>query len=394
MLKQRRDLIILLGLFVILVVFTILGPGRSQDESWGSRPTTHSSRAGGAMALLRWTRSLGYDARQLQYTEFALDHQPGALFILNPSVTIDPAEAEIVLEWVEQGGTLILADDRAPFFRAANTLLRELQLQIQLYDGEGGADAVGGRIDQAPILQPVFHTPPVPRITARTTQVVVADNDQAVTLIGLSDGAVLVGLKRGQGYVYVSSAIFPFTNLGLREQHNADLILNLLRRVPPGGQILFDEYHHGFFTPPSLRSIIFSNPWGWALLYALAVMVAYLILTGRRFGRPIPLREEVALRSTTEYVESMADLFQRSGKRAFVLRHYYTSFKRRLARPYGLSPDLDDAVFVSELAHYADIDQPALQTLLNRLRRERVSEDALVRMVVEADSMAVKREQR
>lgn len=392
--KQRRDLIILLGLFVILVVFTILGPGRSRDESWSSRPTTHSSQAGGAMALLRWTRSLGYDVRQLQYTTFALDRQTSALFILNPSVTINPSEAEIVLEWVDQGGTLILADDRTPFFRAANTLLRELQLQIQLYDGEGDANAASGRIDQAPVLQPVFYAPPVRMITARTTQVVVADDDQVVTLVGLSDGAVLVGLKRGQGYVYISSAIFPFTNLGLREQHNADLILNLLRRVPQGGQIVFDEYHHGFFTPPSLRSIILSNPWGWALLYALAVMVAYLILTGRRFGRPIPLREEVALRSSAEYVESMADLFQRSGKRAFVLRHYYTALKRRLARPYGLNPDLDDAAFVSELARYADIDQLALQTLLNQLRPQRVSEEALVRAVIEADSMAVKREQR
>lgn len=392
--KQRRDLIILLGLFVMLVVFTILGPGRSRDESWSGRPTTHSSQAGGTMALLRWMRSLGYDARQLQYTEFALDRQTSALFILNPSIAITPAEADIVLAWVEQGGTLILGDDRAPFFRAANTLLRELQLQIQLYEGGDGADAASGRIHQAPVLQPVFHTPPVQMITARTTQVVVADDAQVVPLVGVSDGAVLVGLKRGQGYVYVSSAIFPFTNLGLREQHNAGLILNLLRRVPQGGQILFDEYHHGFFTPPSLRTIILSNPWGWALLYALAVIVAYLILTGRRFGRPIPLREEVTLRSSAEYVESMADLFQRSGKRAFVLRHYYTTLKRRLARPYGLNPDLDDATFVQELARYADIDQSALHALLNRLRRERVSEEALVRTVVEADSIAVKREQR
>ena len=41
------------------------------------------------------------------------------------------------------------------------------------------------------------------------------------------------------------------TTAGLRNRANAALIYNLLRDVPPGGQILFDVYHPGFTERPS-----------------------------------------------------------------------------------------------------------------------------------------------
>ena len=215
--------------------------------------------------------------------------------------------------------------------------------------------------------------------------------DDYAQLLGTAGNTLLAGIRQGKGYIYLSSATLPFTNAGLRDDQDAALVLNLFRRLPSGGRILFDEYHHGFFTPPSLRTMILSRPWGWALLYALAVIGAYLLLTGRRFGRPVPLREEVTRRSSAEYVESMADLFQRGGKRAFILQHYYTAFKRRLARPFGINPQIDDESFVKELARYRPVDAQQLLTILARLRRERISEDELVRTVVAADEISADR---
>lgn len=392
MMKQRRDLLILLALFVALVVFTILGPGRSQDDGLSMVPTTHSSAETGAMALLRWTRTLGYDAGQLQYTDFELDEQTAALFILNPSIPISANEAATILEWVETGGTLILADDRTHLFGETDELLEELDVAIRVYDEETEENIFAVAIERAPVLQPVLNAPPIQEVLAQTNQIIEVERDDVARLIGMGDQPVLIGLRQGQGYIYISSATYPFTNVGLRNEQNANLMLNLLRRVPAGGQVLFDEYHHGFFTPPSLRSIVLKSPWGWALIYTLAIMTAYLILTGRRFGQPVPLREEVVLRSSAEYVESMADLFQRGGKRNFVQQHYYTAFKRRLARPYGINPGLDDADFVAELAFQREVDQAALLTLLRRLRQPNLSEEALLRVVAEADAMSVRRE--
>jgi hypothetical protein len=158
--------------------------------------------------------------------------------------------------------------------------------------------------------------------------------------------------------------------------------------VPAGGRIQFDEYHHGFFTPPSTGRIVFGSPWGWAAAYAVLVIGLYLLLSGRRFGRPIPLQEELVRRSSTEYVESMADLFLRGGKRAYILKHYRAAFKRRLAQRDGINPQLDDAEFVRELARARELDEPALAALLARLRAASPSDAELVRTVADADALA------
>jgi hypothetical protein len=273
-----------------------------------------------------------------------------------------------------------MVDDRNRLFSYVNEVLRELEVEVVPYEGAGGA------IERASPLQPVLNEPPFDEITLNTGRVLQFERADVAHLLGTDDGTVLLGIQQGRGYIFISSASRPFTNVGLRDEASAALVLNLLRRVPPDGRILFDEYHHGFFEPPSLRSTVFSNAWGWALLYSLVVLVLYLLLTGRRFGRPVPLAEESARRSSAEYVESMADLFQRGRQRQYVLQHYYTAFKRRLAKPYGINPRLEDERFVAELASYSTIDREKLLALLHRMQRQHVSEDELLRVVNEADT--------
>jgi len=409
---RRRDLLILAVLFVALVVFTILGPGQSRDENMSSSPTTHSSAPGGALALLRWTNAIGYDSRRLEFTDFHLDNNTDALFILNPSEAINLTQTDIILDWVDAGGTLILVEAQPFIFRGNNALLDELGVSVEHYRGDPAI------IRHAPVVQPLLNNPAVRSVQVRTGFVLHIEEGNAAVLVGLPDPkddeqdteestsekpeeqgnsdmeadtllrAVIAGIKHGRGYIYVSSSIFPFTNEGLRDTQNSAMVLNMLRHIPPEGDILFDEWHHGFFEPPSLRSILLSNPWGQALIYALVVLAAYMVLTGRRFGRPVPLREEVALRSSAEYVENMADLYQRGGKRGFIQQHYYTDVKRRLARPYGISPHLDDEAFVRDLATYQGAaPSENVLNLLKRLRNDGLSEAELLRMVAESDEV-------
>ncbi|MFL5801216.1 MAG: DUF4350 domain-containing protein [Roseiflexaceae bacterium] len=379
--KNKRDILIIAGLFLALILFVAFGPGRQPPEGPGG-PTTHSSKDEGALALYTWARAQGYDARRLEYRAFALDEQDAALVVLNPSRRIDRAQSRTILDWVEQGGTLIYADDTPALFGPANALLDELQVENDVY-------STTLAIERAAPAQPALDQPPVSEAAVQTGRVLVPQVDDYVKLLGTADAAVIAGIKRGRGYIYLSAATYPFTNAGLRDSENAALALNMLRRVPAGGRIQFDEYHHGFFTPPSTTRIILGSPWGWAAAYAALAVALYMILAGRRFGRPIPLKEEVTRRSSAEYVESMADLFQRGGKRAYILRHYHAAFKRRLAKPLGANPQLPDDEFVRELTRYRDLDEPALLALLARLRGERANEAELLRAVAEADEYLV-----
>jgi hypothetical protein len=407
---QQRDLIILVVLFGVLIVFTILGPARSQDESLAPTPTTHSSAGGGALALLRWFDAMGYDAGRLQYRAFAIGAETDLFLMLGPSTPINRTRASIVLDWVEQGGTLLLTANTAGILAGGNPVLQELGIRVERHNSVLA-------IERAPVLQPVLRSPPLSDVLVKTSHILATGRDDVVPLVGIppsedeeqpeeqtgglagelletelirETSAVLFGVEHGEGYIYVSSATHPFTNAGLRDANNVALVLNVLRHVPTGGRILFDEYHHGYFTPPSLRSLLLGTAWGQALLYVLAVLALYFLATGRRFGRPVPLREETARRSSAEYVESMADLFRRSRKRGFILDHYGTMFKRRLARPYGINPHLEDGHFVAELETYhatdpGSFDRSRLLALLRRLSHRKVSEQELLHTVLDMD---------
>jgi hypothetical protein len=379
--KNRRDILIISGLFLALILFVAFGPGRRPPDSGPSGPTTHSSEEDGALALYNWARALGYDARRLEYRAFALDEQDAALVILNPRERIDRAQSRAMLDWVERGGTLIFAEDGSAFFSPANDLLDELDVETTVY-------STTATIESAAPAQPALDQPPFAQAPVQTGRKLVLRTDDYANLLGAPDAVVVAGIKRGSGYIYLSAAAYPFTNAGLRDPENAALALNMLRRVPAGGRIQFDEYHQGFFTPPSTTKIVFGSPWGWAAAYGMLALALYLILSGRRFGRPVPLREEIERRSSAEYVESMADLFQRGGKRAYILGHYHAAFKRRLAKPLGVNPQLPDEEFTRELARQRELDEAALLAMLARLRAERADETALVQTVAAADALA------
>lgn len=398
--KQRRDIIILVVLFIILVLFTVFGPGQSDEDTFSSKPTTHSSAPKGTLAFYQWTQKMGFNAQRLEYRPFEIDDDTATLVLLNPMESVTLGQTEDLLTWINDGGTLILVESRPAFLSSNNTILDELEIAVV---------GLEERIHRAPVVQPILSQPPIHDIVAETGYGLQFTRQDVAHLVGMppqeatenveaeteaeeteaeqasddddSHRAIIASMKHGKGYIFISSALFPFTNEGLREEENAALLLNLLRNVPQGGKVVFDEWHHGFHTPPSMRSEILGSPWGQALVYALAVFALYVASTGRRFGRPIPLKEDIALRSSTEYVESMADLFQRGKKHDYILRHYRQKFKRTIARPYGINPQQDDSSFLREIARYNEDDTEQIQALLVRLNRQNISDEALLRLI-------------
>lgn len=365
--RYRREIGLVGALFVGLLIFLLVVP---RDESGGAnRPTSHSSQDAGTMALYRWLGDLGYRVERLEYRDFTLDATSDLLFVLGPNEAFTPDQTAAVVKWVEAGGALILADERhlgasAPLFQAFGARLKP------------------SSTTQVQIVQPVAS---VRQLEVRSSSVLEQLPAAAAILVESNAMPVLAGFVYGEGYVYLSSSTAPFSNAGLGQAGSAELVLHLVERVGPNGRILFDEYHHGFVREPSVGSLLTGSAWGWAVLYALLMTALYLVLSGRRFGRPIALREESARRSSAEYLESMASLLRRGRKSGYLLAHYRTNLKRRLARPYGINPNQDDAAFVAALAALRPIDAAALNSLLARMNRPEVSESELLRLIAEAD---------
>lgn len=376
--RQLRDLLLIAALFGVLIAFVVVGPSRTPPLA-PDAPTTYSRAPTGALVLYEWMRAMGYDARRLEYRPFELTDEDAVLVMLNPSAAISKDHARHIRTWVERGGTLIFAEDTPALFSISNALFDELQVRMTVITGTQ-------EIERVPALQPVFDQPPVRELNVRPRRALAPQRNDYAPLFGAAGQTLIAGIRVGQGYAYISATTHPFTNSGLRDRQHAALVLNMLRRAPPGGRILFDEYHHGLVAPPAPTDGLLRTPWGWAGVYAATVTALFLLLGGRRFGRAVPLREEVERRSSAEYVESIADLYQRGGKRAYMLRHFYASFKRRLAQPYGINPQVDDREFVYQLARLRPIDEAALLALLAQLRATPASDAELLRVVAAADA--------
>jgi len=373
-----RDLLVLAVLFALLIGFAtfVFSRQAEADQSNQAPPfSTHSSAPSGVKALALWLDALGYRVGNLEYSAFSAPTAANLLVVVEPWVQFKPADGALLTAWVQGGGTLVVAAD----------------------GNFGGLPAAFGAafVDltgpAAPsVRQPFFNRPPlVDPLPPVYAGINLTRQDAVVHLaVETAPGKVtptLVSYRLGRGKVYLTTHVDAFTNAGLRNPANAALIYNLLRDVPPGGQILFDEYHHGFTEPPEPGRLLFRSPWGWALLCAAGIILAFMALNGRAFGVPLPLVDARPRRSTAEYVTSMANLLRRARQRGPIAQHYHDELKRRLARPYRVNPAQGDLAFTRELARYREIDQDALFELLKGLNRDPSGERELVRLVAEAD---------
>ena len=377
--RLSADLVIVLLLFAALVAFTAYTTARRAESSPAPAYSTHSTALSGAAALYLWLDELGYRVDRIEGNAFAIDDDTDLLFVLSPYNSYTGPEMRLLETWAEGAGhTLVLATEG-------------WQLQTPLRDFGVGLIP---RVELAEVLTPtvpLLTSPPPGPVAARADRVLRLSRDDYVAHLQHGDDPVLVSLRWGEGRVFLAATVRPFTNAGLRDPGSARLVYNLLAGLEPGARVQFDEWHHGYATEQAvdntLLAWLYRSPWGWALLFAAAVTLGWIVLRGRRFGRPVPLPEQVRRRPQSEYVVSMAGLFRRAGRRSFVMQHHHDRLKRELARPWRLNPDLPDEAFVAELARYRDnLDEPALRDLLARLTGERVSEADLVRLVGEVET--------
>jgi hypothetical protein len=371
---KYRNSFIILGVLALLLIcsFGLNVRPRSIPKDY----TSYSTEENGFEALHRWLGSLEYDVQRLAYREFELGQDDDAFILANPSSVFTASDTQVLLDWVAQGNTAIIIQSSSRFQNNLNELLDTLAVQTKTHTDV---------ISVAAPSQPVFDQYPFEDVLVVTERYLESQNSDIVPLLSADGQMILGGLKHGQGYLYLSSSDYLLNNSGLGEPENALVVQTLLRRIPAKGRILFDEYHHGFYIPPSPKSSSAPSAWNWALWYAAGVFALFLVLSGRRFGRPVPLKSEQMPRSSIEYIESMANLFERGQKRDYIQDHYYSKFKRQLALAHGLNPKLPDQDFVTELSLVSSIDKQALLQLLGKLQQTQKNEADLLKVIHESE---------
>ena len=383
--------IIAAALVVVVVVGIATGAARSGP------PTPYSSgstAASGTLALYRWVAALGYRPRQL--TDGPL--RPAglrALVVLEPQAAFAPGEIAAMRRWLQGGGVLVLLEDDGGDPALANAF----GLAMQPLPTPGGLSGIlnGNGVYGAAPVQPLLMHPPLHGLSADVTAGVYGGGTGAIPLLGSGgvrrpgggartrvpppDAAnpVLVYERVGRGRLYAGSIPAVVTNGQIARSENRRLMPNLLAGLPAGAAVGFDEYHLVIApaSQPTLGAVLVTTDWGRALIYALALAAAYIVLTGRRLGRPLRAVPERG-RSLMEYVTSMAATFRRAGLRDRVLALWQDDLRRTLSGPAG-ARGRSDADLVAEAAQRARLSPDEESEALALLRpRAAIGEAALV----------------
>jgi hypothetical protein len=199
---------------------------------------------------------------------------------------------------------------------------------------------------------------------------------------------VVVSFELGDGRVFLSATPYPFSNLGMKESGNPEMVLNMVSTADQELDIWFDEWHHGIRAESTTINgpgeWLRYSPVGQSLIYVVGVLFLAIVLNGRHFGRPQRLPHEIIRRTPLEYITAIANLNRRARHRENTMAQYRQWLKRDLGRRYRLDPTLPDVSYVKQLGEYRpDLDQGALLNLLSRLSKRKPSEEEMITAAME-----------
>ncbi|MCS7059550.1 MAG: DUF4350 domain-containing protein [Anaerolineae bacterium] len=388
----RSNFMALIASLAVLLAGAVISAGLQLGMPDGPPLSARAYGVTGSVALARWHEALGFRVRLIEGRPFQLPAEARLLYVLQPNTRYEftDDELEVLHEWVEAGGILVLAGEATvsyPVTRRGPTQYAALdESPIELFGFE--MDIFNTSLLTATWTQPPAAPSPAQpfRWRRETDEYALAlDLPDDAIIHALVDGEVIAASRQvGRGRVFVFAGTYPFTNDGLRNEANAQFILNLTALVPPNSLIAFDEFHHGARQTPSLLGWMFSAPAGLATALALALIGAYIAWTGRRFGRAFVPRELRIHREPSEYVLALANLSRAAGQRNAALLRYHAWLKRKLARPYRLDPSMPDHHFVAALQRVgAPLDYERLARLLSDLQRGASSAAQFVRLARE-----------
>lgn len=261
-----------------------------------------------------------------------------------------PTETEVrdIQNFVNTGGTLIVAGDSevlADLYLGYDLELQELTKRM----------IFSQRIPE----EPLFPENPVDEIRTATDMVIEPFGREVAVLYARENDAAVVTLRDGEGRAYFIASDAMFDRIGLRYDGNAAFLYNLMSTLPRNARIGLAEgrYYTLETKPPDpFIALVFRTPGGLAAVYICLAIFVFLVLRGRRFGRPLDAQEKNR-RLSSEYVHAMTALYQKGRTRMDILRHIRDRFRADLGARWRVNPNVDTDTFLKEVKTRGAIDE-------------------------------------
>ena len=384
---NRLTAIVATGIFLVLSMLLASFSTRESTDIVLQRPSTFFTDPTGARALLLIMKRLLPSVEQWRRPLHMLElpdqpDTPTTLIVAGPGRPISKSESEHLHRWLTAGGQLIVlsgngwptrqrvasedastvkpesaSDDRSDD-NAENFLTRYAPALRWTKPGRAkSAEARGSSI-------------PSPGIKLRWRRSFAATKDAHV-IAAVDNEPVGVEMAVGRGRIIAIADPTIASNGAVRRSDNAVWLVSLAAGWA-NGQILFDEYHHGFGEKRDtvdLARAFFMTPWGWCVLQIAAAGLLYAFAYRRRFGRisepPVPDRS-----SSLELVEARGGVFQAAAARGLAAELIVQNLCQSLTRTHGKSVDLANLSheLSSTQARGATIETAAFRAVLAKIQ--------------------------
>lgn len=284
--RTRQLLVAAVGLAALVAGVLVLGPPPS-----GQPLDPDGVDPGGLRALVEVLTRLDVEVE----VEAAPPADRGTR-VLVARDRLDTASRDALLDWVEAGGTLVVADASSPLHGLMSV----------------GSDQLVGRSARPPACD-LF--PEVAQVRQGDWEGLEVPGDaRSCFPIGDGDGAWLVVQDRGEGRLVALGSAQPLTNGLLDEADNAVLATSLLGPAPGDRlRIVPPTALPGATGDDGLLALVPDRVWWLLLLLALALVLA-VVWQARRDG-PVVAEHLPPVLPSAELARSLAGLLQRTGGR-------------------------------------------------------------------------------
>lgn len=324
-------------------------------------------------------RGLKFRVTKIEAAQPARLDRLDALFLWQLNETLDAQEIEEIHHFVNDGGTLIVAGDH----KSLDSLLSDYGLEMR-------RASKPLKISRRIPSDPIFPNRPVDEIYSATNVAIWSMGRDIAPLFGLETDYSVVTFREGDGRVFFMSCPDIFTYFGLEDERNSAFFYNLMMTLPPRARIGLAELRYYAFgsteTADPLSYLLFKTPGGLGIVYVGLIVFLFLILRGRRFGKPLVV-EETHQRVSSEYVFAMTALYQKGNTRPAILKQIRDTFRLDLAARWSINSNLETATFVEEIDKRKPIDTDELQQLLTALEPDGdISEARLLSLAKQVDA--------
>jgi len=346
---RRVELVAALALGATLVVLgAAFGTSKSADDS---RASTFVDSRDGMRAAFLVLEGVGAKPRRLMRAPAASDPTDRTLVVARPSEPVTKREAARIVDWVTNGGRLVVVAGPAPVGAAApyeTPLLHEFGLRRRPMPPSVGdpttiedpvlGDGVG-KLDW-PATGEIASTGRLDKMVVRGTRCLV--------------GRAPWGDAGGEIVVVADDGLFANESLG-KIDNSVLAVRLLLGRDSDEGRVVFDEFHHGFRDDggPSrvgtaLAAMLVDTWPGRAVLVLL--LAGGLALAGRAVRLGAPERERPPpRRALSEHAEALGRLFESARGRAVALRILAAGARRVTGPRVGILGAIPAPEFVRRL---------------------------------------------